>query len=129
MDCIFCKIIAKQIPADIVYEDKDYLAFLDIHPQSSGQTLIIPKKHYRWVWDLPVQAGMPNIGSYFEVAQKIALAQRKAFSVELIRSNVYGEEVPHAHISMFIDIKNNKGDKMDFKGNMEKIKENLNPPL
>ncbi len=119
MDCIFCKIVTKQIPADIVYEDKDYLAFLDIHPQSTGQTLIVPKIHYRWVWDVK------NIGSYFEIAQKIALALRKAFDVELIRNNVYGEEIPHAHISMFIDTKITKGDKMDFKVNAEKIKKNL----
>ena len=119
MDCIFFFFLAKQVPSDIVYEDKDYLAFLDIHPQSAGQTLIIPKTHRRWVWDTP------NVGKYFEVAQKIALAQRKAFDVELIRSNVYGEEVSHAHISMFIDTKIAKGDKMDFKGNMEKIKKEL----
>ncbi len=44
-DCIFCKIIAKQIPADIVYEDEDVFAFLDITPNNPGHTLVVPKEH------------------------------------------------------------------------------------
>jgi|SRR3989344_2377525 len=44
-DCIFCKIIKKEIPADIVYEDKDIMAFLDINPSNKGHTLVMPKKH------------------------------------------------------------------------------------
>ena len=45
MDCIFCKIVNKEIPADIVYEDKNYLAFKDIRPKAKVHLLIIPKKH------------------------------------------------------------------------------------
>lgn len=116
--CIFCKIVSKEIPAHTVYEDKDFLAFLDINPQSPGHTQVIPKEHYRWVWDLP------NIGKYFEVAQKIAKAQQKAFNTEWILSKIIGDEVPHAHIWVF---PNNKvdGDKKDFVGNANKIKEYL----
>ncbi len=44
-DCLFCKIVAKIVPADIVYEDADTLAFLDIHPVHSGHILVIPKIH------------------------------------------------------------------------------------
>jgi histidine triad (HIT) family protein len=91
-DCIFCKIINKEIPANIVYEDDGFLAFLDIHPIAPGHIQVIPKQHHRWVWDVP------NIGEYFEVVQKIANAQRKAFKTEMIRSQVYGDEVPHAHV-------------------------------
>lgn len=91
-NCIFCKIIKKEIPALIVYEDSDFLAFLDIHPLGPGHTQVIPKKHYRWVWDVP------NIGKYFEVVRKIALAQKIAFKTDLIRSQVYGDEVLHAHV-------------------------------
>ncbi|WP_342252469.1 HIT family protein [Spiroplasma endosymbiont of Amphibalanus improvisus] len=46
-NCIFCKIINREIPAYIIYEDDDVLAFLDIEPISKGHTLIIPKKHYQ----------------------------------------------------------------------------------
>ena len=114
INCIFCKIVAGEIPAEKVYEDADFLAFMDIHPQSPGHVQLIPKKHYRWVWDVP------NIGTYFEVAKKIAKAQQKAFN-EFVLSRVVGDEVHHAHVWLFPS-NETKGDKMDFKGNAEKIK-------
>lgn len=117
-DCIFCKIVKKEIPAHIVYEDDDFLAFLSIQPESPGHTLVIPKQHYRWVWDVP------NLGDYFNVAGKIAHAQRKAFGQDMILSKIVGEEVPHAHIWIFPNDKVN-GDKMDFETNKKKIAENL----
>ncbi len=113
-DCIFCKIVAREIPAHIVYEDGDFLAFLDIRPLSPGHTLVIPKKHYRWVWDVD------NIGTYFDVVRTIALAQRTAFNTEQIISKIVGEEVHHAHVWL-IPSKNALGNKDDFKGNQEKI--------
>lgn len=117
-NCIFCKIIKKEIPANIVYEDNDFLAFLDIHPQSPGHVQIIPKKHYRWVWDVP------NAGEYFEVVKKIALAQQKAFKTEFILSKIVGDEVEHSHIWVFPN-DGVMGDKMDFETNKQKIIENL----
>jgi len=92
MDCIFCKIINNKIPAYKVYEDENYLAFLDVNPLNLGHTLVIPKKHIRWVWDCD------DIAGYFEIVQKIANAQRRAFGIEQIVSLVFGEEVPHAHV-------------------------------
>jgi histidine triad (HIT) family protein len=118
-DCIFCKIVNKEIPATKVYEDENFLAFLDIRPVAPGHTQIIPKKHYRWVWDLPTEKDMPgNIGEYFAVAKKIALAQKKAFNADIIRSQVYGEEIHHAHIWVWPET---VGDEKDIKGNAEKI--------
>ncbi len=117
-DCIFCKIVAKEIPAHIVYEDESYLAFLDIHPQSPGHTQVIPKTHTRWVWQVQ------NAGTYFEVVKKIALAQQKAFSTEMIWSKIMGDEVPHAHIWVFPHPET-PGDKNDFPGNALKIKNAL----
>ena len=117
-DCIFCKIVNKEIPAHIVYEDRDFLAFLDIRPQSPGHTLVVPKKHYRWVWDVS------NIGDYFEIAQRIALAQRKAFGEDKIVAKIVGEEIPHAHIWLIPDW-NAKGDKNDFEENKRKLIEAL----
>lgn len=114
-NCIFCKIIKKEIPASIVYEDENYLGFLSIDPMSPGHTLIIPKTHYRWVWDVP------NAGEYFEITKKIALAQRKAFNTEFVLSKIVGEEVHHAHIWVFPDNKV-AGDKNDFEGNSQKIR-------
>ncbi len=114
-NCIFCKIVARDIPAHIVYEDDSFLAFLDIRPLSPGHTLIIPKDHHRWIWDVPV------LGLYFEVAGKIAKALQKAFGQEMIQSKIIGEEVPHAHIWIY-PAEGTAGDKKDFEGNAEKIK-------
>jgi histidine triad (HIT) family protein len=117
-NCIFCKIVAKEVPANVVYEDDSFLAFLDINPQSPGHVQVIPKDHYRWVWDVP------NPGDYFSVASKVANAQRKAFDTDWVLSRIVGDEVPHAHIWVF---PNNKvaGDKKDLAGNAEKIIENI----
>ncbi len=125
-DCIFCKIVAGEIPVNKVYEDENYLAFLDIHPQSPGHTQVIPKKHYRWVWDLPDgRQASPNVGEYFEVVQKIARAQQKAFQTDWILSKIIGDEVQHAHIWVFPS-NEAKGDKNDLTGNAEKIRQALN---
>jgi len=115
MECVFCKIVKGEIPSHKVYEDDNFLAFLDIRPLSPGHTLVIPKKHYRWVWNVP------EVGEYFEIAKKIALAQGKAFGTDFILSKIVGDEVPHAHIWIYPDV-NVKGDKQDFVGNAQKIK-------
>ena len=117
-ECIFCKIVNKEIPAHIVYEDSDFIAFLDINPQSPGHTQVIPKKHVRWVWDYT------DVGKYFEVAKKIALAQRKAFNTDFILSRIVGDEVPHAHIWVFPN-REVTGNKTDLETNKKKIIENL----
>ncbi len=91
-DCLFCKIIAGTIPSTKLYEDEQTFAFLDIRPEAPGHALVIPKKHFRWVWDIP------EIGPFFEAVRKIANAQRKAFGVKQIISKIVGEEVPHAHV-------------------------------
>lgn len=118
-NCIFCKIVAGEIPAHKVYEDENFLAFLDINPQSPGHTQVIPKKHYRWVWD------HPDIGKYFAVVQKIAKALQKAFGNEMIWSRAMGDEVFHAHVWLYPSPKETAGDKKDFAGNASKIRAHL----
>lgn len=113
-DCVFCKIVKKEIPAYIVYEDDEFLAFLDIHPHTPGHVQVIPKGHYRWVWDIP------DVGRYFEVAKKLALAERKAFDTDWILSKIVGDEVPHAHIWIFPNA-TVRGEKTDFEGNQQKL--------
>ena len=117
-NCIFCQIVTGEIPAHKVYENNNFIAFLDIHPLAPGHTLVIPKKHYRWVWDVP------NTGKYFEVVKKIALAQKKAFKTDSVLAKIIGEEIPHAHIWVYPNDKT-PGDKADFEGNAEKIKINI----
>ena len=93
-NCIFCKIVAGEIPCYKVHEDADFLAFLDIQPFNPGHVLVIPKKHFRWVWDVS------NIGAYYEVVAKIALAQKKALNTDYVVSLVMGQQVAHAHIHL-----------------------------
>ncbi len=91
-DCIFCKIIAKEIPCYKIYEDDKFLGFLDINPLNPGNSLLIPKKHYRWVIDVP------EFGQYWEVAKKIAIASQAGLSAMSVSFLTLGFEVPHAHI-------------------------------
>jgi histidine triad (HIT) family protein len=90
--CVFCKIVAGEIPCHKVYEDKDYLGFLDIKPLTPGHVLVVPKKHIRRVDDVP------QFGKYFEAARKVGLAQKKALGAFTVCYLTLGFEVPHAHI-------------------------------
>lgn len=99
-DCVFCKIAKGEIPCYKVFEDDDTLAFLDIKPLNKGHTLVIPKKHYRWVWDIK------EIGNFYEDVGKVANAIRKAMETEFVVSLVIGEEVQHAHVWLVPRYKN-----------------------
>ncbi|MDO8471242.1 MAG: HIT domain-containing protein [bacterium] len=130
MKCVFCKIVKGEIPSYKVYEDENFLAFLDINPQSPGHTQVITKKHYRWVWDLPAmpepagdgRRAFPDIGQYFRVVQKIAIAQQKAFGTDFILSKIIGDEVRHAHIWIFPN-SSVSGNAKDFEVNAQKIRQ------
>jgi len=91
-DCIFCKIVKGDIPCYKVYEDDKYLGFLDIKPLNIGNSLLIPKDHHHWVYDVP------NFGQYFEIAKKIALETKNIVNAEAVSFLTLGYEVPHAHI-------------------------------
>lgn len=107
-DCIFCKIVAGEIPSYKVYEDDAYLAFLDIHPLSPGHTLVIPKMHFRYVWDVADMSG------YFTAVRKIARALQKTSGTDEVHMKVIGEEVPHAHVWVYANPDNAVGTKDDF---------------
>jgi len=101
-DCIFCKIVRGELPCYKIYEDEHFLAFLDIFPLAKGHTLVIPKKHYRWVWDVD------NVGDYFIVCQKIANHYRKISDEEMVLSLIIGNEVPHPHVHLIPGIDKKK---------------------
>lgn len=91
-DCIFCKIATGDLPNYTIYEDSHFMAFLDMYPRVKGHTLVIPKKHYRWVYNVP------HFGAYWEVAKKVTNAMNKTMSPEFVTYVTHGLEVPHAHI-------------------------------
>lgn len=92
-DCIFCKIVRGEIPAYKVYEDEESLAFLDITQVVDGHTLLIPKKHVRWVWDT-------NETVFFGAAKKIVSKMQEVTGEEFVMSITLGLMVPHAHLHL-----------------------------
>jgi len=99
MDTIFQRIIDRDVPADIVYEDGTVLAFLDVNPIRKGHTLIIPKHPYVDIFDIDPAL----FGHMAEVAQRIAralLRATKAHGVNLHMNNgeAAGQDVFHAHM-------------------------------
>ncbi len=98
MECIFCDIIQKKLPADIVYEDEKSLVFLDINPVQPGHCLVVPKEHYEDVLSMPEELA----ARLFEVAQRVARAVRQALGAEGINININngsaaGQVVFHTH--------------------------------
>lgn len=97
-DCIFCKIVAGQLPCSRVYEDADTLAFLDIGPIVKGHTLVIPKAHHDLLTDTPPAL----LHKLIAVVQKVARAQAetlKADGINITQANgkSAGQVVPHIH--------------------------------
>ena len=90
--CVFCAIVGNQIPSLKVYEDEDFIVFLDIRPLNKGHTLVAPKKHYRWTYDVEA------FGPYWEVAKKIALATIAGLEAKYVQFLTAGLGVAHAHI-------------------------------
>lgn len=98
-DCIFCKIVEKAIPANIIYEDLDVIAFLDINQTTKGHTLVIPKEHHETYLATPRE----TMHRVMDVAQKIGQAQMKqllARGVNIIINNYppAGQVIPHFHV-------------------------------
>jgi len=91
-NCIFCQIVAGNSPAFKVYEDENFLGFLDIYPRFKGHTLVIPKKHYQWVYDVP------QFDQFWQAVLKITKAINKSLNPVFVSYLTYGLEVPHAHI-------------------------------
>jgi histidine triad (HIT) family protein len=98
--CIFCKIIAKEIPSNIVYEDDIVLAFNDIHPAAPVHVLIIPKEHVETVEDIP--GGDHIVALMTERAVQIAkqLNLREGFRLVINNGDNGGQTVYHLHLHL-----------------------------
>jgi len=100
-DCIFCKIIKKEIPASIVYEDSKTIAFLDIAPASpkGGHTLVMSKNHYELISEISDE----DVKAVILTVKKLSKALLKfAEGLNIIQNNkrVAGQLVPHAHFHL-----------------------------
>ena len=97
-ECLFCKIINKQIPAKTVYEDEKVLVFLDINPVSDGHLLIIPKKHVKNVLELPKDLAADMVEIIQAKIYPLLKDKLQIDGMTVIQNNEYGQEVPHYHI-------------------------------
>lgn len=98
-DCAFCELVQNKRYFK-VYEDNYFLAFLDNAPLAEGHTLVIPKKHYDSVWDLPA-SGDYTIQDFFKVCKKISGVFKERFSSrEPVYSLIMGYQVPHACVHL-----------------------------
>ena len=97
-DCIFCKIVKGEIPAAKIWEDESFLAFLSIQPINPGHTLVIPKKHVPYIFDLDDQ----TLGDLIVKCKPIARALKEIFKPASgkIGVMVMGGEVPHVHVHL-----------------------------
>ena len=101
-DCIFCKIIRREIPSDIVYEDEEIIAFRDIHPVTPVHILVIPKKHISSLVDLK-EDDEAIIGKIYTVINKVAKQEgilEKGFRVIINCGEDGGQEVKHIHFHL-----------------------------
>lgn len=101
MDCLFCKIVAHEISADVVYEDERVLGILDIHPVAPGHVMVIPKVHSENLTDLPDA----EVGPVF-MAVKTVLGKLKSalspdgFTIGINHGKVSGQVIDHLHIHL-----------------------------
>lgn len=118
MSSIFTKIINKEIPAYIIDEDDDFIAFLDINPIQKGHTLVVPKKEIDYIFDLDDN----YLSKILIYSKKIANALKKTVSCNRIGISVIGLEVPHTHVHL---IPINSIEDMDFKNKVDLSKEQM----
>ncbi|MCX6749504.1 MAG: HIT family protein [Candidatus Pacearchaeota archaeon] len=105
-NCIFCKIVKGEIPAVKIWEDKNYFIMLDSHPINPGHTLVIPKKHDEYIFDL-------NDREYVELilkAKTVAKTLKEKLKPKRIGIAVEGFGVPHVHIHL---VPLNKGNELN----------------
>ena len=95
--CLFCRIVSGELPATIVYEDDNSVAFLDHRPLFPGHTLLVPREHVETLGELPLEL----VGPYFEAAQLLTRAIENAMDAEgtfVAMNNRVSQSVPHLHV-------------------------------
>ena len=98
MDCLFCKIVAGEIPCHKVYEDDRTIAFLDIYPICVGHTLVIPKAHATHVLDASLGDAYAMMAAVKKIAPLILqAADADGFNLAMNNGESAGQEIPHTH--------------------------------
>ena len=99
MDCIFCKIITGEIPAKILTETKNSVAFMDAFPLTKGHSLVLPKKHYEKVQDIPLDENTDLFSTVQKVLSKVDTVTGSTL-VAIHNGKESGQEIPHVHVHL-----------------------------
>lgn len=109
-DCLFCKLINKEIPCHKLYEDNNFLAFLDIHPHALGHTVLIPKQHVQLTLNLNNQLCRKTLPVIKKVLQLLKeKLNPPAFNIAWNDGQLAGQVIPHLHIHIFPRYQNDGG--------------------
>ena len=107
-DCIFCKVIAKQVPGYFVLEDPNVVAFLDIFGSTEGHTMVVPRKHGNSIFDYSDQ----ELGEIMGAVKKVAKKIKKVYGNDATTMGINHEEkngVPHLHVHLIPRFENDGG--------------------
>jgi histidine triad (HIT) family protein len=98
MSCIFCKIVAKEIPNFTVYEDENILAFLDINPMTTGHTVVVPKEHFAALWGMNTETfDLMARGLRAAAGRVQARLKPDGMNIGINNGKAAGQAVPHVH--------------------------------
>ncbi len=114
--CVFCKIGRKEIPAAIVYEDSEVMAFLDINPVSKGHTLVILKEHFRNFNEVPKNL-LAKVMNVCQTISQASIMELKASGVNILTNieKAAGQEVMHFHVHIIPRYETNDGFNLEMK--------------
>jgi len=109
-DCIFCKILAGEIEAKVLYEDDQTMALLDAFPLVEGHTLVIPKAHHEHLQDMPADVAQNWFQAIHQTVEKLQTAmEAQGMTVGLNNGKVAGQVVPHVHMHLIPRFENDNG--------------------
>lgn len=100
-DCIFCKIVKKEIPSELVAETNNFIAIRDAHPKTENHTLIISKKHYVTILDIPNKLAEEML-SFIKKLSSEMLEKKQGDGFNILMNNLppAGQVIMHAHIHL-----------------------------
>lgn len=98
-NCLFCRIVKKEIAAEILYENEDTIAFLDVHPRAPGHTMVIPKDHAENIINLENAKILPTFLTVKKVTDILLKALKpRGFTIGVNHGKISGQTIDHLHI-------------------------------
>ena len=119
-DCLFCKIINKEIPSSVVYEDEKISIIMNINPNTNGHLLVLPKEHYTNLMDTPNEIITHSLDVVRETIYPKLKEKIGCEGLTLAQNNELGQEIKHYHLHLIPRYQN---DNADFTYDKENIKE------